>query len=125
MNIEQRIELAGRLDCINADTLEEADVLFLASEAIRSTMGITFGDHLIDSGYHDITPEQERKMEDQEDREQLDVAMDGISRSIQRLRSIIEMDAPPVLAIGELDLMEQRLATLRRVTQTCLLRHDE
>jgi hypothetical protein len=26
-------------------------------------MGITFGDHLIDSGYHDITPEQEREIE--------------------------------------------------------------
>jgi len=25
-------------------------------------MGITFGDHLIDSGYHDITPEQEREI---------------------------------------------------------------
>lgn len=25
-------------------------------------MGITFGDHLIDSGYHDITPEQEREL---------------------------------------------------------------
>ena len=26
-------------------------------------MAITFGDHLIDSGYHDITPEQEREIE--------------------------------------------------------------
>jgi len=26
-------------------------------------MGITYGDHLIDSGYHDITPEQEREAE--------------------------------------------------------------
>lgn len=26
-------------------------------------MGITYGDHLIDSGYHDITPEQEREIE--------------------------------------------------------------
>lgn len=25
-------------------------------------MGITYGDHLIDSGYHDITPEQEREI---------------------------------------------------------------
>lgn len=41
-------------------------------------------------------------------------AMDGISRSIQRLRSIIEQDFPPVLATGELDLLEQHLATLRR-----------
>jgi hypothetical protein len=28
-------------------------------------MGITFGDHLIDSGYRDITAEQEREIEDQ------------------------------------------------------------
>lgn len=26
-------------------------------------MGITYGDHLIDSGYYDITPEQERELE--------------------------------------------------------------
>jgi len=30
-------------------------------------MGITFGDHLIDSGYHDITPEQERSMTDEQE----------------------------------------------------------
>lgn len=28
-------------------------------------MGITYGDHLIDSGYYDITPEQEREIEEQ------------------------------------------------------------
>lgn len=27
-------------------------------------MAITFGDYLIDSGYYDITPEQEREIED-------------------------------------------------------------
>lgn len=26
-------------------------------------MGITYGDHLIDSGHHDITPEQEREID--------------------------------------------------------------
>lgn len=26
-------------------------------------MGITFGDHLIDSGYYDITPEKEKELE--------------------------------------------------------------
>lgn len=26
-------------------------------------MGITYGDHLIDSGYYDITPEQEREID--------------------------------------------------------------
>ncbi len=26
-------------------------------------MGITFGDHLIDSGYYDITPEKERELD--------------------------------------------------------------
>lgn len=30
-------------------------------------MGITFGDHLIDSGYHDITPEQERELDAREE----------------------------------------------------------
>jgi hypothetical protein len=30
-------------------------------------MGITFGDHLIDSGYYDITPEQEREIEAREE----------------------------------------------------------
>jgi len=30
-------------------------------------MGITFGDHLIDSGYYDITPEQERESEAREE----------------------------------------------------------
>jgi hypothetical protein len=29
-------------------------------------MGITYGDHLIDSGYYDITPEQEREKESAE-----------------------------------------------------------
>ncbi len=32
---EQWIELADRLDCVDAETLEEADTLFRASEAIR------------------------------------------------------------------------------------------
>jgi len=30
-------------------------------------MAITFGDRLIDSGYHDITPEQEREIEAREE----------------------------------------------------------
>jgi hypothetical protein len=30
-------------------------------------MGITFGDHLIDSGHNDITPEQEREIEAREE----------------------------------------------------------
>lgn len=30
-------------------------------------MGITFGDHLIDCGYRDITPEQEREIEAMDD----------------------------------------------------------
>lgn len=113
-------------------------------------MGITFGDYLIDSGHHDITPEQEREIEAREEckRRGLDPdddaadavavwmvvseelsatepqihcavnerekAMDGMSRSIQRLRGIIEQDFPPALAIGELDLLEERLASLRQ-----------
>lgn len=30
-------------------------------------MGITYGDHLIDSGYYDVTPEQEREIEAREE----------------------------------------------------------
>jgi len=30
-------------------------------------MGITYGDYLIDSGYYDITPEQEREIEAREE----------------------------------------------------------
>lgn len=30
-------------------------------------MGITYGDHLIDSGHYDITPEQEREIEAREE----------------------------------------------------------
>ncbi|ANW00655.1 hypothetical protein LMTR13_11250 [Bradyrhizobium icense] len=30
-------------------------------------MGITFGDYLIDSGYYEITPEQEREIEAREE----------------------------------------------------------
>ena len=30
-------------------------------------MAITYGDYLIDSGYHDITPEQEREIEAREE----------------------------------------------------------
>ena len=111
-------------------------------------MGITYGDHLIDSGYRDITPEQEREIEareeckrrglkpdddvaydvsvwmvvDEELRSQIhcavnkerEKAMNGLSRSIQRLRCIIEQDFPPVLASAEVDLLEHHLATLRR-----------
>ena len=47
-------------------------------------MGITFGDYLIDSGYHDIMPEQEREIEAREEcaRRGLDPdddAADGVS----------------------------------------------
>lgn len=35
MTKEQWIELADRLDCVEAGNLEEADALFCASEAIR------------------------------------------------------------------------------------------
>lgn len=32
-------------------------------------MGITYGDYLIDSGFYDITPEQERQLEEQSEQE--------------------------------------------------------
>lgn len=47
-------------------------------------MSITYGDHLIDSGYHDITPEQEREIEAREECARRgidpdDYAADGVS----------------------------------------------
>lgn len=42
-------------------------------------MGITFGDHLIDSGYHDITAEQEREREAREECARRGIDPDGIS----------------------------------------------
>lgn len=40
-------------------------------------MGITYGDHLIDSGYHDITPEQEREIEAREECERRGIDPDA------------------------------------------------
>jgi hypothetical protein len=37
----------------------------------EDSMGITYGDHLIDSGYCDITPEQERDIEAREERAEM------------------------------------------------------
>jgi hypothetical protein len=45
-------------------------------------MGITYGDHLIDSGYYDITPEQERAMDQEAEAE----ILSETEREIQRLR---------------------------------------
>lgn len=47
-------------------------------------MAITYGDYLIDSGYHDITPEQEREIEAREECKRLgldpdDDAADGVT----------------------------------------------
>ena len=47
-------------------------------------MGITFGDHLIDSGYYDITPAQEREIEAREECKRRglnpdDYAADGVT----------------------------------------------
>ena len=39
-------------------------------------MGITYGDHLVDSGYYDITPEQEREIEAREECERLSNELD-------------------------------------------------
>lgn len=41
-------------------------------------MGITFGDYLIDSGHHDITPEQEREIEAREECARQGIDPDGI-----------------------------------------------
>lgn len=41
-------------------------------------MGITYGDHLIDTGYYDITPEQEREEEAREECERRGIDPDEI-----------------------------------------------
>jgi len=41
-------------------------------------MSITFGDHLVDIGYHDITPEQEREMEAREECERRGIDPDEV-----------------------------------------------
>jgi hypothetical protein len=41
-------------------------------------MGITYGDYLIDSGYYDITPEQEREIEAREECARLGIDPDDI-----------------------------------------------
>ena len=41
-------------------------------------MSITYGDHLIDSGYYDITPEQEREIEAREECERRDIDPDEL-----------------------------------------------
>ena len=41
-------------------------------------MSITFGDHLIDSGYYDITPEQEREIEAREECERRGIDPDEL-----------------------------------------------
>jgi hypothetical protein len=41
-------------------------------------MAITFGDRLIDSGYYDITPEQEREIEAREECERLGLDPDEV-----------------------------------------------
>lgn len=46
-------------------------------------MGITYGDWLIDSGYYDITPEQEREIEEQRDREETLAALDWAADAIR------------------------------------------
>jgi hypothetical protein len=41
--------------------------------------------------------------------------LDGMSRSIERLRMFAEQDFPPILVIRELDLLAELLANLRPV----------
>ena len=44
---------------------------------MAADMGITYGDHLIDSGYYDITPEQEREIEAREECARRDIDPDA------------------------------------------------
>lgn len=45
-------------------------------------MGITYGDWLIDSGYYDITPEQEREIEERHDYEKTLAALEWAADAI-------------------------------------------
>jgi hypothetical protein len=63
-------------------------------------MGITYGDHLIDSGYYDITPEQEREIEAREEcaRRGLDPdddAADGVTVWMVVDQELRERAVPP------------------------------
>lgn len=49
------------------------------------------------------------------------VLLNGMSRSIQRMRMIIEDEMPPCLAISELNLMELRLANIRSMSSEWLV----
>lgn len=68
-------------------------------------MSITFGDHLIDSGYHDITPEQEREIEAREEcaRRGIDpdeLCADGGVEAWTVVAQEIAMRPRPVTAVG-------------------------
>lgn len=69
-------------------------------------MGITYGDHLIDSGYYDITPEQEREIEAREEcaRRGLDpddIAADGgVTVWMVVDKEIRETSADPNVGLG-------------------------
>ena len=78
-------------------------------------MGITYGDHLIDNGHHDITPEQEREVWAREEcvRRGIDpdeICADGgvtawmvVAAEIPKSASQIGIDAIVRLAILEAD----------------------
>jgi hypothetical protein len=54
-------------------------------------MGITYGDHLIDSGYYDITPEQEREIEEREDAQTIRALRAALAECVAYIESPLRM----------------------------------
>jgi hypothetical protein len=54
-------------------------------------MGITYGDHLIDSGYYDITPEQEREIEEHEDAQTIRALRAALTECVAYIESPLRM----------------------------------
>lgn len=54
-------------------------------------MGITYGDHLFDGGYYDITPEQEREIEEREDAKTIKALRAALTQCVTYIESPCRM----------------------------------
>jgi hypothetical protein len=50
-------------------------------------MGITYGDYLVDSGYYDITPEQEREIEARRECARRAARIEELEAALERIAS--------------------------------------
>jgi 2-keto-3-deoxy-galactonokinase len=91
-------------------------------------MAITYGDHLIDSGFHDITQEQERAMEQIDYNEPIDdaghVVGDGIKAELAEARDAIRTQNEVILSGTEklaeaLAQVERLRAALKWISDMC------